>query len=89
MPQNTAALIRYPQENTHTEALLRYRWNHGGLQLYKNSPLTPLTPKKHPKIKQQPPSRTTANDHLILLPSLLAFTVIIIIATMSFLLLII
>ena len=83
MPQNTVALIRYPQEKTNTEALPRYSWNHGGLQIYKNSPLTPMTHKKHPKIKQQQSSRTTANDHLILLPSLLASTVIIAIATMS------
>ena len=65
-------MIRYPQENTNTEALSGYSWRHGGQQLYKNSLLTPMSPKKHTKIKHQPPSRITTNDHLILLPLLVA-----------------
>lgn len=51
---------------------------------------TPLkSPKKHPKTKDQPLSKTTSNDYLILLLSLLASTNIITIAAMIFSLLII
>ena len=91
MSLNAAAplIIRYPQENTNTEALSKYSWRHGGQQLYQNSPPTPMSHTKHPKSKEQPLSRTTSNDHLILLPSLLASAAIINIATMIFTLLII
>ena len=52
-----------PQQNTNIEVLPRYSWKHGGLQLYNTSPPlpqhththAPMSPKKHPKIKQQTP----------------------------------
>ena len=78
----TPQIIRYPQENTNTEELYEYSRSRDGLQLYQNRPPTPMPPKKHPKTKEQPLSRTTSNDHLILLPSLLVSAAIITIATM-------
>ena len=59
------------------------------LKFIKTDKPTPMQPKKHPKTKEQAPSKTISNDHLILLPSSLASVFIIPIATRVFTLLII
>ena len=51
-------MIRYPQENTNTEALTRYRWKHGDLQLNK-------TAHPHRRLQETPKYKTadTLKNH--------------------------
>ena len=84
MPSNAAApkLSDIPRK-TPTQVLSKYSSRHGGLQLYQNSPRRPRPlPRKHPKTKEHPLSRTTSTDHVLLLPSLLSSPTIITIVTM-------